>query len=148
MQGSGLKQSSVGKAHASHMWSLKVHDIIASGSSNIWHCMCDISDTVVPYTEKKKIKNPLSFICKTIMPWEYDNCAPYFQNYFSNTSIKNCHKWLAFLFCIQEISRFISSSMIGYPVWGFPYFLHEICRTVYALIWIWMPLRCDTVNTH
>lgn len=91
MQGSGLKQSSVGKAHGSHMWSLKMHKIITYASSKIWHCMCDVSDTRVPYTETT-LKIPYFFICKSVMPWEYDAGVPYSQNYLSNTSIKDCHK--------------------------------------------------------
>jgi hypothetical protein len=91
MQGSVLKQSSVGKAHGSHMWSLKMHKIIIYGSSKIWHCMCDVSDTGVPYTETT-LKISYFFTCKSVMPWEYDGGVPYSQNYLSNTLIKDCHK--------------------------------------------------------
>lgn len=122
MQGSGLKQSSVGKAQGSHMWSVKVHEIFKYGSSKIWHCICDVSDTGVPYTEYNT-KNLLFFTFKSIMRLEYDAGAPYSQNYLSNITIKNCLMWLVFLSCTQEISRIIPSTKIGCCVWGFPYFL-------------------------
>lgn len=87
IQGSGLKQSSVGKAHGSHMWSLKVHEIITDSSSKIWHSICDVSDTGVPYIEYKT-KNPLFFICRSVMPWEYDAVARYSQNYCQTPQLK------------------------------------------------------------
>jgi len=67
MQGSGLKQSSAGKARGSHMCSLKMHKIITCGFSKMWHCMCEVSDTGVPYT-KTKLKIPYFYmqICNAL----------------------------------------------------------------------------------
>jgi hypothetical protein len=128
MQGSGLKQSAVRKAHGSHMWSLKVDKIITYGFSKIWHSMCDVSYTGAPYTEYNT-KNPLFFICKYVIPWEYDAGAHYFQNYLSNTSIKTIISGKLFYFVFRKSQDLflvqLLAFLLRFSLFSVGYFLEQ-----------------------